>query len=79
MKMLSYIQYRAAALEELVLDPMTVTVYTPGWDITVTARMPQKGITMKMKAGVILKQQLAVQVDSFLGTMDESLNLLTGV
>jgi hypothetical protein len=34
-----------------------------GWDITVTARMPQKGITMKMKVGVILGQQLAVQAD----------------
>ncbi len=38
---------------------MAVRVYTPGWDITVIAKMPQKGITMKMNVGVILWQQLA--------------------
>jgi hypothetical protein len=51
MKTLSYIKKRAAAygghLEELEIDPMTARAYTLGWDITVTARMPQKGITMK--------------------------------
>jgi hypothetical protein len=41
-------------LEELNVDPMAVRVYTPGWDITVIAKMPQKGITMKMNVGVIL-------------------------
>jgi hypothetical protein len=55
--MLSYIENRALAcgcLEELVVDPTTARVCIPGWDITVPAMMPQKGITMKMKAGVIL-------------------------
>ncbi len=59
MKMPSYIQVRATAygcLKELKNDPMTTRACTPGWDITVTARMPQKGITMKMKGGVILGQ-----------------------
>jgi hypothetical protein len=47
MKMLSFIKNRAVengCLEELAVDPMTVRVCTPGWNITVTARMPQKGI-----------------------------------
>jgi hypothetical protein len=77
----SYIENRAAAygcLEELVVDPMTVMVCTPGWNISVPARMPQKGITMKMKAGAILEQQLAVQADRFLETIDESMNPVTG-
>ncbi len=53
----SYFENRAAAygcLEELEIDPMTVRACTPVWDTSVIARMPQKGITMKMKAGVIL-------------------------
>jgi hypothetical protein len=57
MKMPSYFENRAAAygcLEELEIDPMTVRACTPVWDTSVIARMPQKGITMKMKAGVIL-------------------------
>jgi hypothetical protein len=45
---------------------MTARACTPGWDTFVIARMPQKGITMKMKAGVILGQQLAIQADRFL-------------
>jgi hypothetical protein len=75
MKILSYIQDRAVAygcLEELIVNPMTPWASTLGWDITVIARMPQKGITMKMEAGVILGQQLAVQADRFLETIDES-------
>ncbi len=33
---------------------------------------------MKMKVGVILGQQLAVQADRFLETIDESLSTVTG-
>ncbi len=75
MKMLSYIQDRAVAygpLEELDINPMTARACTPGWDISVISRMPQKGNNMMMKAGVILGQQLAVQADRFLETIDES-------
>ncbi len=81
MKLPSYIQDRAAAydcLEEFVVDPMTKRACTPGWDITVTVRMSQKGITMKMKAGVILGQQLAIEAERSLETIDESLNPVTG-
>ncbi len=77
----SYIKNRAVAygcLEELVDDPKTMRVCIPGWDITVTTRMPQKGIIMKMKAGVILQEQLAIQADRFLETIDESSNPVTG-
>jgi hypothetical protein len=80
MKMPSYTQDRAVTygcLEELVVDPMTVRACTPWWDITVTARMPHRGITMKMKMGVIRGQQLAIQADRFLETIDESLNPVT--
>ncbi len=81
MKMLSYIKDRAAAygcLEELQVDPRTARACTLGWDIYVYAWMPQKGITMKMKAGVILGQQLAIHADTFLETIDESLSTVTG-
>ncbi len=77
----SYIQDRAAVyghLEELQIDPRSTRACTPGWDINVYACMPQKGITMKMKVGVILGQQLAVQADRFLETIDESLSTVTG-
>jgi hypothetical protein len=77
----SYIENRAEVygrLEELVVDPVTARACTLGWDITVSARMPQEGITMKMKVGVILGQQLAVQADRFLETIDESLNPAAG-
>ncbi len=77
----SYIQDRTVAygcFEEVIVDPMTGRAFTPGWDIPVTARMPQKGITMKMKVGVVLGQQLVVQGDRFLETIDESLNPVTG-
>ncbi len=77
----SYTQDRAVAygcLEELIDDPMTTRACSLEWDITVTGRMPQKGITMKMKAGVILGQQLAVQADWFLETIDESCHPVTG-
>ncbi len=57
---------------------MTARACTPGWDITVIARMPQKRITMKMKAGVIIGQQLAVQADRFLETIDEPCYPVTG-
>ncbi len=81
MKMPSYIQNRAAVygcFEELQIDPKTARACTLGWDIYVYAQMPQKGITMRMRAGVILGQKLAVQADSFLGTIDESLSTVTG-
>jgi hypothetical protein len=45
---------------------MTTRACVPGWDITVTARMPQKRITMKMMVEVILGQQLAIQADRLL-------------
>jgi hypothetical protein len=66
MKKVSYIQDRAVVygcLEELQIDPRTKRACTLGWDIDVYAWMPQKGITMKMKAGVILGQQLANHAD----------------
>jgi hypothetical protein len=39
---------------------MTARACALGWDITVKARMPQTGNTMKIKLEVILGQQLAV-------------------
>jgi hypothetical protein len=77
----SSIKNRAAAygcLEELKIDPMTARACTPGWDIYVIARMPQRGFTMKMKAGVILGQQLTIQADSFLEICDKSCYPVTG-
>jgi hypothetical protein len=77
----SYIKNRAAAYgcpEELKIDPMNAMAWALGWDISVIARMPQKGITMKMKAGVIFGQQLAVQADRFLKTIDKSCYPVTG-
>jgi hypothetical protein len=59
MKMPSYHESRAepyGRLEELEIDPRTARACTPGWDITVEARMAQTGITMKMKQEVILGQ-----------------------
>jgi hypothetical protein len=81
MKMPTYIQDRASAygcLEELEIDPMTAWACTLERDISVIATMPQKGITIEMKAGVILGQQLAVQADRFLETIDESCYPVTG-
>jgi hypothetical protein len=81
MKMLSYIQNRAVVygcLEELQIDPKTARAFTPGLDIYVYARMPQNGITMRMRAGVILGQKMALQADSVLETIDESLSTVTG-
>jgi hypothetical protein len=57
-------------LEELQIDPRTARACTPGWLVNVYAWMPPKGITMKMKMGVILRQQLAVQADRILETID---------
>jgi hypothetical protein len=67
-KMLSHLENRMVAyghLVELDVDPIAPRAYTLGWDITVIAKMPQtqKGITMKINAGVNLGQQLAVQAD----------------
>ncbi len=70
-----YLQNIAAdnsRIEDLAVDPRTMRACTPGWDITVIARMPQKGITMKMKPEVFLGQQLAIQADRFLVIIDES-------
>jgi hypothetical protein len=81
MKMPSYLQSRAKAygcLEELQIDPRAARAYTPGWDITVIASMPQKGITMKIKPEVILGQHLAIQADKFLEIIDKSLKPVTG-
>ncbi len=79
--MMSYLLDRAAdfdCLEELIIDPMNARACTPGWNITVEARMPHTGITLKMKVGVILGQQLAVQADNILEGIDESLSTVTG-
>ncbi len=80
MKMPSYLESRAEAyghLEELQIDPRAARACTPGWNITVIASMPEKGITMKIELGVILRQQLAVRADGFLEIIDESLNPVT--
>jgi hypothetical protein len=77
----SHLESRAKAyghLEELNIDPRTARACTPGWNITVIARMAQTGITVKMKPKVILGQQLAVQADRFLGILDESCYPVTG-
>ncbi len=79
--MLYYIKDSAVAcgcLEELKIDPVTTRAYTPCLDITVIARMLQKEITIKMKVGVILRQQLAIQTDRFIETLDESCDPATG-
>jgi hypothetical protein len=81
MKMPSYLIDRAAdygCLEELIIDPTHAMACTLGWNITVNARMPHTGITLKMKPGVILGQQFAVQADRILETLDESLSTATG-
>jgi hypothetical protein len=59
-------------LVEFDVEPATTRVECLGWDMTVIARMPQKRIPLKMKTGVILGQQLAVQADRMLMTIDES-------
>ncbi len=79
--MRSNLESRAEAygcLKELQIDPRAARACTPGWDITVIASMPQKGVTMKIKLEVILRQQLAVQADKFLEIIDESLKTVTG-
>ncbi len=63
----TYIKNRAEAygcLEELNVDLRTARACTPGWDITVIARMFQKGITMEMKAEVILGCKTLIKVCS---------------
>ncbi len=77
----SYLMSRAkvyGCLEELQIDPRATRARTPGWNITVIASMPQKGITMTIKPEVIPGQQLAVRADKFLEIIDESLNPVTG-
>jgi hypothetical protein len=59
-------------IEELQFDPRATRACTPGWDVTVIASMPQKGITMNIKPEVILGQQLALQADKFLEIIDNS-------
>ncbi len=81
MKMLPYLIDRAAdygRFDELIIDPMHARACSPDWNITDKARMPHTGITMKMKSGIILGQQLAIQADSTLETIDESLSTVTG-
>ncbi len=77
----SYLESRAEAngcLEELQIDPRAARACTQGWNITVIASMPQKGIAMKIKPEVILRQQLAIRADRLLEIIDESLNPVTG-
>jgi hypothetical protein len=79
--MVSYLLDRAADfghLEELIIDTTNVRACTPGWNITVEAVMLQTGITLKIKPEVILGQQLAIQADRILDTIDESLSTVTG-
>jgi hypothetical protein len=74
-KMPFYLESRAEAyghLEELRIGPRTARACTPGWNITVIASMPQKGITMTIKPQVSLGQQLTIQADGFLEILDES-------
>ncbi len=81
MKMPSYLESRAEAygcLEELKVDPTTVRACTPDWSITVEAVMPSTGITMKIKPEVVIRWQLAVQADKFLGIIDKLLNPVPG-
>jgi hypothetical protein len=81
MKMPSYLESRAEAyghLEELEIDPRAARACTPGWCITVIDSMMQKGITMKIKPEVSLRQQLAIQADRFLEILDESCHPVTG-
>jgi hypothetical protein len=57
----SYLENQVEAygcLEELKIDSKKARVCTPGWSFTVIASMPEKGITMKIKPEVILRQQL---------------------
>ncbi len=75
MKMPPYLKNWTATyghLVELVADPIATRAWTQGWDIAVIAKMPQKGITMKLKAGVYLWQQLAIQADRLLETIGKS-------
>ncbi len=77
----SHLESKAEAygcLEELKINPRTARACTPGFDITVEARMAQTGINMKMKPEVILGQQLAVQADRFLEILGESCYPVTG-
>jgi hypothetical protein len=53
-----------------LVPPVGTSLLKPGCQHT--------GITLKMKPGVILGQQLAVQADSILETIDESLSTVTG-
>ncbi len=79
--MLSYLLDRAADyghLSELIIDPRNMRACTPGRNITAEARMPHIGIIMRMTPGVILRQQLAIQADSVLETIYESLSTVTG-
>jgi hypothetical protein len=81
MKMTTYLKDRAVVygcIEELKIDLRTGRACILGWDINVIARMPQKGITMKMNPGFILGQQLAIQADRFLETIDKSCQPVTG-
>jgi hypothetical protein len=68
----------SSTVEELKIDSKTARACTPSWAITVEARMPHTGITMKMKPEVILGQLLAIQADRFLEIIDKSLNPVTG-
>ncbi len=65
-------------LEDLEIDPRAVRACTQGWNITVIASMPQKGITMKIMLEVSLGQQLAIRADRFLEILDESCYPVTG-
>jgi hypothetical protein len=80
MQMPSYLERRAEAyecLEKLDVVPETARACTLGWSITVEAMLPSAGITMKMVPEIIIRRQLAVQADMFLGTIDKSLDPMT--
>jgi hypothetical protein len=65
-------------IEELKNDSKKARVCTPDWSFTVIASIPAKGITIKIKPKVILRQQLATQADGFLEIIDGSLNPVPG-
>ncbi len=76
-----YLESRAKAygrLEEFKVVPGTMGACTPGWSITVEAVMASTGITMKMKPEVVIRRQLTIQADMFLGIIDKFLDPVTG-
>jgi hypothetical protein len=66
-------------LVEFNVEPATAKIGCLGWDITVAARMLQKGFTMQMKPSIIFGQQLAIPEDRMLMTIDKSYYLVDAI